>query len=273
MKRIWDKHRDNVLRLHYSKANIEELAARLGVTPVAAKSRAYVLGLRRNASRKPWTERQINFLRKHYADMTAEEIAVKTSHTKYSVLNMARKLGLKKSREFLQRWGHHVNETAGSRRHRFQKGHVPANKGKRMEEYMSEDAIERVRKNQFKKGRLPHNTRDVGTDCVHADGYVYHKTKGGTVAKHRLIWSQHHGEVPEGYVVAFRDGNRQNCDIGNLYLLSREDNARRRVLEETPEARAMRMGKVRDARNKSIRMDKIRIHFGLEPRTKLVKKW
>ena len=36
-------------------------------------------------------------------------------------------------------------------------------------------------------------------------------------------------------VVAFRDGNRRNCDLANLCLLSREDNARRRAKEETPE--------------------------------------
>ena len=35
-------------------------------------------------------------------------------------------------------------------------------------------------------------------------------TRGGCVPKHRHVWEQAHGAVPEGYVVAFRDGNRQN---------------------------------------------------------------
>ena len=34
--------------------------------------------------------------------------------------------------------------------------------------------------------------------------------------QYRHVWEQANGEVPEGYVVAFRDGNRQNCDLSNL---------------------------------------------------------
>ena len=74
-------------------------------------------------------------------------------------------------------------------------------------------------------------------------------------------------------MVAFRDGNRRNCDLSNLCLLSREDNARRRVSEETPEARRERVAKAQTSRNKSIRRDKIRLHWGLEPLGKLVKRW
>ena len=79
--------------------------------------------------------------------------------------------------------------------------------------------------------------------------------------------------MPEGYVVAFRDGNRLNCSLENLYLLSREDNARRRASEETPEARRERVAKAQTSRTKSIRRDKIRLHWGLEPIGKLVKRW
>ena len=90
---------------------------------------------------------------------------------------------------------------------------------------------------------------------------------------HRYVWEQANGEVPEGYVVAFRDGNRRNCSLDNLYLLSRADNARRRASEETPEARRERVVKAQTTRNKSIRRDKIRLHWGLEPIGKLVKRW
>ena len=68
-------------------------------------------------------------------------------------------------------------------------------------------------------------------------------------------------------------GNRRNCDLTNLYLLSRADNARRRTLEETPEARKARLAKAQTSRNKSIRRDRIRLHWGLEPLGKLVKRW
>lgn len=44
--------------------------------------------------------------------------------------------------------------------------------------------------------------------------------------KHRYIWQQHHGEVPKGSMVVFKDGNRKNTDISNLLLITRELNAR-----------------------------------------------
>ena len=138
---------------------------------------------------------------------------------------------------------------------------------------MSADGIERSSRTRFKPGHRPHNQRDIGTECVHSDGYVYLRIESGCVLKHRHVWEQANGEVPEGYVVAFRDGNRQNCDISNLYLLSREDNARRRVSEETPEARQARIAKAQITRNKSIRRDTIRLHWGMEPIDKLVKRW
>ena len=44
--------------------------------------------------------------------------------------------------------------------------------------------------------------------------------------KHRYIWQQHHGEVPKGSMVVFKDGNRKNTDISNLLLITRGLNAR-----------------------------------------------
>ena len=274
MKKVWNEHLDNLLRRHYPKGDLDEVARRMGMTKGAIKARAQVLGIKRKVhKREPWTDRQLAYLRKHYADMRAEDIALKVRHTIGSVWRTASKLGLKKSPEFLAQWGHLVASTEGARRNQFAKGHVSHNKGKSIEEFMSEEGIRNSSRTRFKAGHRPHNTRDVGTDCTHADGYVYLKTEDGPVLKHRYIWEQHNGEVPDGYVVAFRDGNRQNCDITNLTLMSREENARRRTEAETPEARKARVAKAQITRNKSIRRDKIRLHWGMEPIGKLVKRW
>ena len=274
MKRVWNPQLDNLLRRHYPKGDIKALAERIGVTVGAVKCRAQVLGIRRKVHRRePWTERQLAYLRKHYADMRAEDIAKRVRHTTGSVWRTASKLGLKKSPEFLAQWGHLVASTEGARANRFAKGHEPANKGKRIDEFMSQDGIRRSSRTRFKAGHRPHNQRDIGSECVHGDGYVYLRIASGCVPKHRYVWEQANGEVPEGYVVAFRDGNRLNCSLDNLYLLSREDNARRRASEETPEARRERVAKAQTSRNKSIRRDKIRLHWGLPPLGKLVKRW
>lgn len=274
MKRVWNPQLDNLLRRHYPKGDLKALAQRIGVTVGAVKCRAQVLGLKRKVNiKKSWTERQIAYLKKHYADTPIEVLMEKTRHDQSGVWQKARALGLSKSKEFIAEVGRIHAQHPNAIAHRFKPGQEPSNKGKRIEDFMSAEGIAASSRTRFKKGHQPHNTRAVGTDCVHGDGYVYHKTEQGPVLKHRHVWEQHHGPVPDGYVVAFRDGNRQNCDIENLCLLSRADNARRRTEEETPEQRRIRVERCQATRNKSIRRDKIRLHWGLEPIGKLVKRW
>ena len=275
MARVWDEEKDRLLRRHYPKRDLDWLADRLGVTRHAVKSRAQALGLRRKVhQRAVWTTRQLAYLKAHYADMRAEDIAKKLHHSIYSIRYKASELGLKKSREFLAQCGLLVASTEGAKANQFTKGHEPQNKGKRIEEFMSAEGIERSSRTRFKKGARPHNRRDIGTEIPHADGYVYIKVDNGKpVLKHRYVWEQAHGPIPEGHNITFRDGNRQNCDIANLELLSREDAARRTLSRETTEARRERVRKSTETRNKMIRRDKIRIHWGLEPIGKLVKRW
>ena len=37
---------------------------------------------------------------------------------------------------------------------------------------------------------------------------------------HRWVWEQEHGPIPEGFRVYFLDGDRRNCRIENLELVS-----------------------------------------------------
>jgi len=103
----------------------------------------------------------------------------------------------------------------------FKKGSTPWNKGLKGW---------RVSKNtEFKPGQLPVQTKELGTVRIFKDGYLYKKVSqvakgGGTInwrPLHHLVWQEFNGDVPPNHVVIFRDGNRQNCDIKNLALLSR----------------------------------------------------
>ena len=274
MRRVWNEEKDNLLRRHYPKRDLDWVAKRIGVSKTALANRAQILGIQRKVHpRVPWTDQQLAYLRKHYADMRAEDIARNVRHTTASVWRMASKLGLKKSPEFLAQWGHLVASTDGAKANQFAKGHVSHNKGKRLEEFMSEEGIRRSSRTRFKAGHRPHNQREVGTECVHANGYVYLRTAEGCVPKHRHVWQQAHGPVPDGYVIIFRDGNRQNCSLDNLQLISRADIARRRTAGETPEQRRQRTAKAQATRSKSSRRDRLRIHWGMEPLGKLVKRW
>ncbi len=273
-KRLWNDKLDNLLRRHYPKGDLDALAARIGTTKQAVKCRAQKLGITRKVNvKKPWTDRQLSYLRRHYADATMEQLVKGTGHPADCVWGKAAALGLTKSTEYLSAMGKRVAECMASKAKRFQPGHVPANKGKREHEFRSPEAIERCRRTQFKPGSQPHNTRTDGTEVTHGDGYVYIKVAGRCVLKHRYVYEQHHGAIPRGMLVVFRDGNRQNCDISNLELITMAENARRNNAKMTPEARAALIARCAEKRRETIRKDKMRIRWGLEPKTHLVKRW
>jgi len=247
MRRFWDEKKDNILRRNYPKCDLKSIAARFGVSVGAIKCRAGVLGLHRKVNvKEKWTDKQLDYLRKHYADMRAEDIAKKVKHSTERVWYMAKKLGLGKSQEFYQECGRRSAATAGAIACRFRKGQSPLNKGKRQVEFMSPESIERTKATRFKKGHKPHNTQNVGHERITDDGYIMIKVSDDMpmVLKHRHLWEITYGEIPDGFCVAFRDGNRMNCTIENLFLISREDNARRRTSSETPEQRKKRLEKV-----------------------------
>lgn len=111
---------------------------------------------------------------------------------------------------------------------RFEKGHVTHNKGKKQTEYMSKEAIEKTKATRFKKGNIPQNRREIWEERISKDGYIYIKVRDGCLndnweLKHRYIYKQHYGEIPDGYNVMFADKNKRNFDIDNLILVSKSE--------------------------------------------------
>ena len=102
----------------------------------------------------------------------------------------------------------------------FKKGHIPANKGKKG------ICGRGCEKTWFKKGQTPSNHKPVGSERIDSkDGYVLIKVAEPRTwkHKHRVIWEQHHGPIPKDYVVIFLDGDKQNLDINNLALITRNE--------------------------------------------------
>lgn len=59
----------------------------------------------------------------------------------------------------------------------------------------------------------------------------------------RWVWEQHHGPIPEGYVVHHRDENPMNDDLENLELKKWGDHSRDHNLERgTPRLRVADAG-------------------------------
>ncbi len=109
---------------------------------------------------------------------------------------------------------------------RFKKGRQSVNKGKKMSEFLSPEAIEKLKKTQFKKGFTPHNKKAVGSERIDVDGYVFVKvgdfedTTKNYRPKHKVVWEAHYGPIPPGMVIRFLDGDKTNCAIENLQLIT-----------------------------------------------------
>ncbi|HEV7433926.1 MAG TPA: HNH endonuclease [Pseudorhizobium sp.] len=111
---------------------------------------------------------------------------------------------------------------------RFEKGAVPFNKGKPCPPGKG-GRHPNARKTQFKKGQTPHNTNHLGHERVSKDGYVeisVDETNPHTgyerryVLKHRWLWEQANGPVPEGMALKCL-GDRLDTDPSNWELIPR----------------------------------------------------
>lgn len=99
----------------------------------------------------------------------------------------------------------------------FSPGQKTWNKG--LKGYMGANAT------SFKKGNTPFNHKPVGHERITVDGYVEIKTAEPNVfeLKHRQIWEQQHGKIPDNHVLVFKNMNKQDCRIENLMLISRAE--------------------------------------------------
>jgi hypothetical protein len=112
----------------------------------------------------------------------------------------------------------------------FAKGQEPPNKGMRCPEGVG-GRHPNARKTQFKKGQLPHNHHGAGHERVDSkDGYaiiIVDEVNPWTGAatrpmhKHRWLWEQVNGPIPDGYVLKCLDGNKMNCDPSNWEAIPR----------------------------------------------------
>lgn len=100
---------------------------------------------------------------------------------------------------------------------RFSKGMTPWNKGL---SYMPNN-----KETRFQKGNIPHCHREVGSERIIRDGYIEIKVAEPNKwdLKHRVIYKEHYGEIPDGYNIIFADGNKMNFDIDNLIAVSKSE--------------------------------------------------
>lgn len=115
----------------------------------------------------------------------------------------------------------------------FKDGHIPKNKGTK--------GLTGANRTSFKKGHLPANIRKLGEERIcKSYGYISVKVAEPNKwkLKHRLVWEETYGEIPKNKIVVFLDGNKLNCDIDNLAMISKSENLlmnRRKYYNSNPE--------------------------------------
>ena len=197
-------------------------------TAKAINSRAKVLRLHKSPSfvRNPpvfWTPEKDAWFRSFVPGHTESEISAEhkriygTPLTEGQIGNRKTYLGVKSG-------------TTGSR---FEKGHVPANKGKKWTEYGTPEGHERSRATQFKCGEIhgyaAQRMQPVGAERISKDGYIEVKVSDGLQdkpncnfrKKHHVVYEQVHGEIPQGCNIVFADHDKRNLDPGNLVAVPR----------------------------------------------------
>jgi hypothetical protein len=169
---------------------------------------------------------QLEELKRDYHNTRSADLADRFGCTVHAIYGASLRLGLKKDVEFIRETArNNFGENHPAKRYQIKKGTPPANKGKKQADYMTAGAIERTKATRFKTGHLPHNARPAGFERIDKDGYVLIKVPGRRklVFKHRYVWEQQNGAIPEGFNIQFKDGDRRNCAIENLYMISRAE--------------------------------------------------
>lgn len=233
-KKSWSETEIEMLKTFYPTATKQWLATALGRSKVAIKTRAQLLGLKKEVREYggefAWTAEQDFILKNKYEELSAAEIATLVNKSHYAVKNRLHKLGITLSKEVRLK-----------RCNNYQKGMVAYNTGKKQHEYMSAEAIEKTKATRFKKGSLPHNALPDGATVIRHDksGKSYQLIKLPNNRKlkymHFHLWQQHYGAIPKGHIVVFSNKNSLDCRIENLECITKAENMRRNSIQNLPE--------------------------------------
>lgn len=190
-----------------------------------------------------WTDEEIEQLKVLYPNIKNSDISLMTGRNISGIASKAKSLGIRKSEAFF-------NDPIMSGRNlqncgkdtRFKKGNKPHNTGKKLEEWMPKETIEKFKKTQFKKGTIPHNALPVGSEVIRFDKrarktYAMIKIEGCNklIYKHVYIFETHYNlKLKRGENIIFKDGNTSNLSIENLECITNIELMNRNTIHRYP---------------------------------------
>lgn len=183
-------------------------------------------------------------MRQAYPTTTARTIAGILDASVTAVHQKARLMGLSKApgfvadqarRDLLSRGDHPFHK------HRFSKGSVPANKGRK-----GAQSVGNMAQTQFKGGQMPHNWVPVGSYRVNrADNALERKVSDLPGPPNvrwkpvsRLVWEAANGPVPDGHMVVFKPDRKttvlEEITLDAVECISKAEHARRNSIHNMP---------------------------------------
>lgn len=199
------------------------------------------------APRRRWTDEEVALLRERFPTQDTADLAAALGRDIRSVYHKAYAIGLAKDPKVLAETRRRTlaegRRSAAVRATQFKAGQPSWNAGR---SYMPGGNVAR---GWFKPGRPAHEARNylpIGSHRINADGYLERKvtddqslqTPRRWVGVHRLVWEEAHGPIPEGYVVAFKDGRTttvlEEITLDRLELVSRVEMMQRNTRHNLP---------------------------------------
>lgn len=176
--------------------------------------------LRGNSTSTLATDRK---LKKFYLFLGSKALAKKVKRSSSFVITRLRQLGLEVPQEV---------KNQRSLDSRIKPGNISHNKGRKISDWMTPAQIRKIKKTQFKKGNLPHNTKHDLAVSIRPDKrgvkmLFIRIGLGNWKPLHRYNWEQVHGPIAKGLNLIFKDRNAFNCNAGNLELLTNAELMRR----------------------------------------------
>lgn len=189
--------------------------------------------MKSKTERHYWTDEDDNLIRQLYPNNYVIDVAKKMNLSVNQIYNRAFILGIKKSPE----WMKSELKIQAERlkvigvKGRFKPGQIPVNKGQKM----SSEVYEKAKATMFKPGQKPKNTKWNGYERVTVDDYIQVRVSERKFKmKHKMIWEEANGKLPEGMIVVFKDKNRRNFAIENLEAITYAENMKRNTLSKYP---------------------------------------
>lgn len=186
------------------------------------------------SDRTTFTDKEDQFIKDNYLTMPVKTIATHLTRSGVGINGRLKKLNLIIPESIIQQ---RKKDSV------FKCGQIPFNKGKKITEFMSPEAIENSKIHRFKKGNIPKNALPDGAEVTRIDKrsgrtYTMIKVPGINKLKHKNIhiWETHYKtKLPAKHNIVFIDGNSQNFDIGNLECISHVELMNRNTIHRFPE--------------------------------------